>query len=234
MLAVLVPANETFKIRRSRPHGHVEAILGLVRKLELDRIISSTPSRERDLVLAMIVSRLIEPSSKLALTKQWMSTTLAEELNVMDATEDELYAAMDWLLKRQTRIETKLASKHLSDIDSEVASVVLYDVSSSSYYGEHCPLVKRGYNRDGLKLPQIVYGILTDKQGCPVTVDVYEGNTSDSTTVTDQVIKLRERFGVERAVLVGDRGMLTSTQIAKLREHEGLGWISCLMKVMFS
>ena len=224
----MAPADSIFKIIRNQPHGHVEAILGVMKKLELDNILSSTPSRQRDISLALIASRLISPSSKLAAIKLAGSTTLAEELGVSDATEKELYEAMDWLIERQIRIETKLAARHLLPEDGNNHTVVLYDVSSSSYYGEHCPLVKYGYSRDDVKLPQIVYGVVTNKAGCPVSVDVYEGNTADSKTVGDQVEKLQKRFKIDRVVLVGDRGMLTSTQIDKLKEHDGIGWVSAL------
>jgi transposase len=220
----LVSPDEAFVIERSIPHGHVEAILGTIRKLGLDRIIASKGSRERNLVLAMITERLMFPCSKLATTRLWHDSTLAEELGVADATEDDLYMALDWLLKRQPHIEKKLASLHLSE-----GSTVLYDVTSSYYEGRTCPLVRFGHNRDGKKgRPIVVYGLLTDAEGRPVSVEVYPGNTADPTTVPDQVDKLRKRFGLERVVLVGDRGMLTQTQIGKLKEHPGLGWISAL------
>jgi len=171
----------------------------------------------------MIAQRLLDPVSKLATTRQWHATTLARELDVENADANELYAAMDWLLKRQSRIEKKLAGRHLED-----GAVVLFDVSSSSYHGRTCPLAQRGYNRDGEKLRSIVYGLLADGKGRPVAIDVYPGNTGDPSTVPDQVEKLRMRFGLERVVLVGDRGMLTQAQIEALREHPGLGWISAL------
>jgi transposase len=172
----------------------------------------------------MIVQRLIDPCSKLATTRAWHTTTLAEERGVADATEDELYAAMDWLGERQERIEKKLAARHLTE-----GGLVLYDVTSSSYEGRTCPLAHFGHNRDGDQpLPIIVYGVMTDGEGCPVGVEVYPGNTGDPTTVGDQVEKLREQFGLERVVLVGDRGMLTQPQIAKLQKHPGLGWITAL------
>ena len=224
----MTPADSIFKIIRNQPHGHVEAILGVMKKLELDSILSSTPCRQRNLSLALIASRLISPSSKRAAVKLTDSTTLSEELGVTDATEKELYEAMDWLAERQMRIETKLAARHLRPEEGNNHTVVLYDISSSSYYGEHCPLVKYGYSRDNVKLPQIVYGVVTNKAGCPVSVDVYEGNTADSKTVEDQFEKLQKRFKIDKVVLVGDRGMLTSTQIEKLKEHEGIGWVSAL------
>jgi transposase len=219
----LLPKDEVLAIERSTPHGHVQAVLGVMRKLGVDTLLASRPCRERDLVMAMIAQRLLDPVSKLATTRQWHATTLARELAVESADANELYGAMDWLLKRQSRIEKKLAKRHLED-----GAVVLFDVSSSSYHGRTCPLAQRGYNRDGEKLRSIVYGLLADGKGRPVAIDVYPGNTGDPSTVPDQVEKLRMRFGLERVVLVGDRGMLTQAQIDALREHPGLGWISAL------
>jgi len=215
---------EAFAIEQSLPHGHVEAVLGTIRKLGLDRLISSTRCRERDLVMAMMAERLIHPCSKLATTRLWHSTTLAEELGVGDADEDDLYEAMDWLLARQEGVEKKLAARHLSE-----GSLVLYDVTSSYYEGRSCPLARFGHDRDGKKgRPIIVYGLLTDGSGRPVAVEVYSGDTGDPSTVPDQAEKLRHRFGLSHLVLVGDRGMLTETQIEKLRVYPGLGWISAL------
>lgn len=220
----LKPAStNTLTIERSLPHGHVEAVLGTMRSLGIASLLSSRPCRERDLVLAMIAQRVLEPCSKLATTRLWHVTTLAGELGMEDADPDALYAAMDWLVSRKNRIENKLARCHLDE-----GARVLYDVSSSSYTGQHCPLAKRGYNRDGEKLLSIVYGVLTAADGCPVAVDVYPGNTADPNTVPDQVKKIRKRFGLTRVVMVGDRGMLTQARIDALREHPGLGWISAL------
>ena len=220
----MVAADEVFVIERSIPHGHVEAVLGTIKRLGLDTIIASKRCRERDLVIAMIAERLIRPCSKLATTRFWHTTTLAEELSVSDADEDDLYEAMDWLLARQGRIEKKLAARHLSE-----GSLVLYDVTSSYYEGRTCPLARFGHNRDRKKGKLIiVYGLLTDEAGRPVAVEVYPGNTGDPSTVPDQVEKLRTRFGFDRVVLVGDRGMLTQTQIDTLKEYPGLGWISAL------
>jgi transposase len=219
-----VPAAETFRILSTRPHGHVEAVLAMIHRLGLDSLIASRPSRPRDLVTAMIAERLLFPCSKLATTRHWHDTTLAEELHLQDATEDELYAAMDWLLERQKAIETKLAKRHLSD-----GGLVLYDVSSSYYEGETCSLARYGHDRDGKTgRPIIVYGVLADGDGRPVAVQVYPGDTGDPTTVPDQVAKLSCQFGLSRIVLVGDRGMLTQAQINALKEHPGLGWISAL------
>lgn len=217
-------ADEVIETKRTLPHGHVQAVLGVIRKLGVDTLIASTASRQRDLVVALIAERLLFPCSKLAVTRHWHSTTLAEELGVADADESELYQALDWLLTRQSAIENKLAQRHLDE-----KALVLYDVSSSFYHGRHCPLACFGHSRDGKKgLPIIVYGLLTDEAGRPVAVDVYAGNTSDPKTVPDQVRKLRERFGLQRVVLVGDRGMWTQTQIDALRDQPGLGWISAL------
>ena len=221
---VFVPAAEAFRVTRSLPHGHVEVVLKMIRKLGLDELVASEPSRRRDLVIAMIAERLLFPSSKLANTRHWHDTTLAEELGVADADEDQLYDAMDWLLARQETIEKKLARRHLSD-----GALVLYDVTSSYYEGKTCPLARFGHDRDGKTgCPIIVYGVLTDADGRPVAVQVYPGNTGDPKTVPDQVEALTKRFGLSRVDLVGDRGMLTQTQIDVLKKHPGLGWISAL------
>jgi len=223
----LVSPDDLFTTERTLPHGHVEAILGTIRKLGLDSIISSKRCRERDLVLAMIAERLIYPCSKLATTRQWHTTTLAEELSVQDADEDDLYEAMDWLLERKQRIENKLAKRHLSE-----GCTVLYDVSSSYYWGRTCPLARFGHDRDGRKgLPIIVYGVLTDADGRPVAIEIYPGNTGDPTTVADQVDKLRKKFGLSRVVVVGDRGMLTQPQLDKIKQHPEMGWITALTSV---
>jgi transposase len=221
---VLVSPSDLFTTERTLPHGHVEAVLGTIRKLGLDVVISAKRCRQRDLVLAMIAERLLHACSKLATTRIWHTTTLAEELSVEDADEDDLYEAMDWLLTRKEKIEKKLAARHLSD-----GAIVLYDVSSSYYEGRKCSLAQYGHDRDGQKgLPIIVYGVMTDSEGRPVSVSVYPGNTGDPTTVTDQTEKLREQFGLSRIVIVGDRGMLTQAQIVKLKERGSLGWISAL------
>jgi transposase len=219
-----VSAQQTFRITRSLPHGHVRAVLGALRALGLEALLAARPSRRRSLVVALLAERLLFPSSKLAATRHWRSTTLADDLGVADATETEVYRAMDWLLKRQAAIEKQLAGRHLRE-----QSLVLYDVSSSFYHGRTCPLARHGHDRDGKKgKPIIVYGLLTDAEGRPVAVEVYPGNTADPTTVPDQVDKLRERFGLTRVVLAGDRGLLTDTQIDTLRKYPGLGWISAL------
>ena len=220
---------DAFEIIRSRPHGHVAAVLGTLRKIGLDQIISASSRRERDLVLAMIVARIIDPSSKLAtcrgLNPLTCTSTLGELLGVALADSDELYAAMDWLLERQPQIEQSLAQKHLSE-----GTLVLYDVSSPYFEGETCPLAQFGYNRDGKKGKlQIIFGLLCNGQGIPIAVEVFSGNMSDSMTLADQIEKVRTRFGIERVVFVGDRGILTSARIdQELKTVEGLEWITAL------
>jgi len=220
----LLPADDALRITRSWPHGHVRAVLDMFDYLKLPGLIASRRCRERDLVLAMIAQRLLEPGSKLATTRLWKNSTLGEELDVADAEVDELYHALDWLLGRQKRVENKLAQRHLHNGD-----LVHYDVSSSSYTGATCVLARFGHNRDGRSdLPCIVYGVMTDDEGRPISVDVYPGNTGDPTTVPEQMEKLKTRFHLERVVAVGDRGMLTQTQIDTLRKRPGLGWLSAL------
>jgi len=219
----LLPAAETLEIRRSLPHGGVVAVLGMLRSLGLERLIDRRHSRERDLVIAMICARLIAPGSKLATTRRWSQSTLADTLGVADATEDELYGAMDWLLARQERIEAGLAKRHLTP-----DGLVLYDLTSTWFEGHHCPLARRGYSRDGRPgMLQVEYGLLTDAGGRPVAVEVVPGDTADPATVPATVEKLKGRFGLTDVVLVGDRGMLTQARIEGLRA-EGLGWISSL------
>ena len=219
----LVGAADYFVVEQSLPCGHVHAIQGTMERLGMTELIASKPCRERDLVLALIAQRVVKPDSKLGTAARFADTTLAKDFAVEDADEDDLYAAMDWVLKRQPFIEMKLAKRHLT-----AGGRVFYDLSSSSYHGSHCPLAARCHNRDGLKLPAIAYGLLTDDGGRPVAISVYPGNTGDPTTIPDQVESMRKRFGIGRFVLVGDRGMLTSAQIEKLRSLEGCGWISCL------
>jgi hypothetical protein len=220
----LLPAEDALRITRSLPHGHVRAVLDMCAYLKLPELIASRPSRERDLVLAMIAQRVLYPGSKLATTRLWKDNTLGEELGVADAEVDELYAALDWLLGRQQRIENKLGKRHLHNGD-----LVHYDLSSSSYTGATCVLARFGNNRDGnKKWPCIAYGVMTDDEGRPVSVDVYPGNTGDPTTVPDQMQKLKTRFHLDQVVAVGDRGMLTQTQIDTLRKRPGLGWLSAM------
>jgi transposase len=220
----LVAPDALFTVERSIPHGHVEAVLQMMHRLQLDTMLAAKRSRERDLVLALIVERLLQPSSKLATTRLWSTTTLGETLGVADADVDEVYAALDWLLARQPAIQQTLAARHLHE-----DGLALYDVSSSYYEGATCPLARYGHDRDGQTgRPIIVYGVLADAEGRPVAVDVYPGNTGDPRTIPDQVAHLQTDFALSRVVLVGDRGMLTETQLRTLRAHPGLGWISAL------
>ena len=220
----LIAPEDAFTVERSRPHGHVEALLSVCRRLGLERLIAAKRCRERDRVLAMVLERLLHPASKLATTRLWHCTTLAEELGVGDDDEDDLYEAMDWLLERQERIEQRLAKRHLHE-----GEPVFADVSSSYYEGRTCPLMRFGYNRDRKRgKTQLVYAVLSAPGGCPVAVQAYPGNTADPNTVPDQVVKLKVRFGLERVVLVGDRGLLTQVQIEHLKRHRGLGWVSAL------
>jgi hypothetical protein len=213
-----------FEIRRSLPHGHVAAVLGLLRQLLLDTLIAPTRSRPRDLIVGLIVQRVLRPSSKLATTRLWPQSTLGTLLGIEDASDDEVYAAMDWLGERQPQIESKLARRHLED-----GALVLYDLSSSTVEGQHCPLARIGHSRDGKPgTRQIEYGLITDREGCPVAVEVFSGNTADPATLASQVEKLRKRFRLRDVVLVGDRGMLTSARIDALRQLGGMQWISAL------
>jgi Transposase DDE domain len=214
----------SWEIQRSLPHGHVQAVLEMAGRLGLAQLIDSRSSRQRDLVLAMVLQRVLEPASKLATTRLWQQSTLATELSVQDANEDELYGAMDWLLKRQSRIEDRLAGRHLSE-----GGLVLYDLSSSYMEGRHCSLARIGYSRDGKRgTLQIEYGMITDAEGRPVAIEVFEGNLSDPRTVAGQVDKVRGRFRLAEVVLVSDRGMLTQARIDELAKQEGVAWISAL------
>ena len=222
---ILVSLEDLFSIEKSTPHGHVAAVLGTMRKLKFDRLLGSD-CPERNLVMAAIAARILHPGSKLSTVRLWSTNTLGEELDVTQANEKDLYLAMDWLLKRQARIETRLAKRHLSE-----GGTALYDLSSSYFEGATCPLACFGHNRDKKKgKPIVVYGLLTDGEGCPVAVQVYEGNRSDTKTVMDQVDKLRSQFGFERIILVGDRGMITQTRIDEVRKAKlkGLDWVSAL------
>ena len=220
---------EDLEIMRSLPHGHVAAVLGMIRKLKLDTIISAEGCSQRDLVLAMIVSRILAPCSKLAtirgLSTQTLSTSLGDVLAVESADVGELYRAMDWLIDRQADVENALAARHLSN-----GSLVLYDVTSVYVEGEKCPLAQRGYNRDGKKgKKQIVLGLLCSVNGCPVAVEVFEGNTADPKTLASQINKIRTRFGLSRVVIVGDRGMITEARLRDdLRCEPGIDWITAL------
>jgi Transposase DDE domain len=223
-----VSATEGLRIERSLPHGHVAATLGMLRKLGLHQLIDAQPSRERDMVCSMIVARVLEARSKLAtarlLAEQTRSSSLSEVLGLQDIDEDDLYRAMDWLLERQPRIEKALSDRHLKG-----AMLTLYDVSSTYFEGRCCPLAKLGHSRDHRRdRPQIVFGLICDEQGRPVAIEVFDGNTGDPKTVGAQVKKLCERFGLERVVMVGDRGMLTSARIEQDLGPDGVDWITAL------
>ena len=225
----VIPAeHDAFTVTRSLPHGHVAAALGTARKIGLDRILGPAGDRSRDLVLAMLAGRILDPVSKLAtaraLSPATASTSLGEALGLGEVDDDELYAALDWLLERQAAIETALAKRHLQN-----GTLVLYDVSSSYMEGRCCPLAKRGYSRDGKKgTLQIVYGLLCAPDGCPVAIEVFDGNTGDPTTLATQIVKLKQRFGLSHVVLVGDRGMITEARITEDIKTAGLDWITAL------
>jgi len=223
----LRPVGELFDIQTSRAHGHVQAVRLAMQQLDFERLIATRRSSERDLVCAMVTARLIEPHSKMATTRWWEATTIPEEFDVCGADEDELYNAMDWLIPEQKYIEKKLAQRHLRE-----GGIALYDLSSSYFEGTECALGERGHNRDGKKgKQQVNYGLLAAQSGCPVAISVFQGNTADSTTLMPQVWKLRERFELERVVLVGDRGMISQKGINELRELPGVSWITALKSV---
>ncbi|ACK73767.1 transposase (plasmid) [Gloeothece citriformis PCC 7424] len=221
--------SESFSIVRSLPHGHIAATLGTLKKLSLQKLIAAEPCRQRSLIEAMIVARVLDPRSKLAtargLHNETCFSSLSELLGIGTADEDELYEAMDWLIERQELIENELAKNHLSE-----GALVLYDLSSTYFEGTKCPLAKYGYSRDRKKgFLQIVFGLICDKRGCPIAVEVFKGNTSDTTTITTQIEKVRHRFGLQQVVWVGDRGMITQTRILEdFKKTEGLNWITAL------
>jgi transposase len=220
----LVPVTELFERVESHHHGHVLAVQLAMQRLGFFDLVASRPSRERDLVCAMVASQILEPDSKLAFTRWWENTTIPSVFKVAGANENELYATMDWLLERQPHIEKKLAARHLSE-----GGLVLYDLSSSYFEGSTCPLAAMGHNRDGKKGKlQVNYGLLADARGCPVAISVFKGNTGDPKTLLPQVDKIRASFGIERIVLVGDRGMISQKQIGQLKSKEGLAWITAL------
>jgi transposase len=225
----VIPAGQdAFTLTRSLPHGHVAAALGTARKIGLDRILGPHGDRCRDLVLAMLVGRLLDPVSKLAAARTLSPATacssLGEALGLGEVGDAELYAALDWLLARQAAIETALARRHLQN-----GTLVLYDVSSSTMEGRCCPLARRGYSRDGKRgALQIVYGLLCASDGCPVAIEVFDGNTADPTTLAPQIDKLKQRFGLDHVVLVGDRGMITQARITADIKSAGLDWITAL------
>jgi hypothetical protein len=225
---VIPPEQDAITVTRSLPHGHVAAALGTARKIGLDRILGPDGNRCRDLVLALLIGRILDPVSKLAaartLSPATASSSLGEVLGLGAVDDDELYAALDWLLARQSAIETALARRHLQN-----GTLVLYDVSSSYMEGNCCPLAKRGYSRDGKKgTLQIVYGLLCAPDGCPVAIEVFDGNTADPTTLAPQIDKLKQRFGLDHVVLVGDRGMVTEARITEDIKSAGLDWITAL------
>ncbi|MFQ5700960.1 MAG: IS1634 family transposase, partial [Acidobacteriota bacterium] len=220
----LINARDAFEAISSPHHGHVQAVLDAMRRLGFAQLIASRPSRQRNLVVAMVAARILEPDSKLGTTRWWNLTTLPSLIGVSDADEDDLYTAMDWLRKRQPFIEKKLAARHLHN-----DGMALYDLSSSYFEGVTCPLAALGHNRDGKKGKlQVNYGLLTDPRGVPVAVSVFKGNTSDPTTLLPQVDKVRKDFGIERFVLVGDRGMIAQKQIDALRKFDGIDWVAAL------
>jgi transposase len=225
----VIPAEQdAFTVTRSLPHGHVAAALGTVHKIGLDRILGPDGNRCRDLVLALLIGRILDPVSKLAaartLSPDTASSSLGDALGLGNVADDELYAALDWLLARQAAIETALARRHLQN-----GTLVLYDVSSSYLEGRCCPLAQRGYSRDGKRGSlQIVYGLLCAPDGCPVAIEVFEGNTADPMTLAPQIDKLKQRFGLEHVVLVGDRGLITEARISADIKSVGLDWITAL------
>jgi transposase len=222
------PVGELFDVTRSRLHGHVQAVRIVMERLGFEKLIATRPSPERDMVCAMVAARVIEPCSKLATTRWWGTTTIPEEFGVVDATEEELYAAMDWLIPEWSYIEKKLAARHL-----EEGGIALYDLSSSYFEGTKCKLAAFGHDRDGKKGKlQVNYGLLTAKSGCPVAISVYTGQTSDSATLMPQINKLRGRFNLDRVVIVGDRGMISQKAIENdLRDLPGVSWVTALKSV---
>ena len=221
----LGPVADGFECVRSTHHGHVEAVRTAMARLGFDKLIDANSSRERDLVVAMVAGRIIAPeASKLGMVGAWADTTLAEDLGVADANEDELYAAMDWLIERQGTIEKRLAKRHL-----KAGGLVLFDLTSSWFEGVTCPLAKLGYSRDGRPgTLQVNYGLMTDDRGCPVSVSVFDGNTGDPKTLLPQVEKARTSFGLERLVMVGDRGMISNVQVDAIAKLDGVDWITAL------
>jgi hypothetical protein len=221
----LGPVEDGLEVVRSRAHGHVEAVMTAMKRLGFERLIDARPSRERNLIMAMVAERIIAPAaSKLGMTRAWADTTLSEDLGVADVDEDALYAAMDWLLERQEAIEKRLAKRHLQD-----GGLVLFDLTSSYFEGVTCPLAKIGYSRDGKRgTLQVNYGLLTDARGCPVSVSVFEGNVADPKTLLAQVEKVKTSFGLDRLVMAGDRGMISNVQIEAMRKLDGVDWITAL------
>ncbi len=220
----LAPVDALFEKVESKHHGHIQSVLRAINRLGLDKVISAKRCKERDIIMAAIAARIGQADSKLAMTRWWGDTTLPEQLGVEDADEDDIYEAMDWLLARQKRIERKLARRHFENDD-----LVLYDLSSSYFEGVACPLSRMGKSRDRKRNTlQVNYGLVADRRGCPVAVSVLEGNTGDTKTLLPRARRVHEDFGIERVVLVGDRGMISQRQIDELREAEGFDWITAL------
>jgi len=220
----LRPVGDLFEVVSSRAHGHVQAVRVAMQRLGFPQLLSARAQPERERVCALIAARVLAPHTKLATTRWWHTTTLAEDFSVAEADEDDLYAAMDWLLARQATIEPKLAARHLKE-----GGLALYDLSSSYFEGRCCPLAKLGYSRDGKRGKlQVNYGLLTERRGCPVAVSVYEGNVADAATLAPQVLRLKQDFGLDQVVLVGDRGMIGQAAVETLRAQPGLAWITAL------
>ena len=225
----LVSAEDSVQVGRSASYGHVAAVLGTIRRLKLDQVLGTKRSPERDRVLAMVVARVLAPDSKLAtargLGEESAFSALSDALGLEGVSADSLYRSLDWLVERQPAIESKLAAKHLRE-----GTLLLYDVTSTYLEGRHCPLAAHGYSRDGKPgKMQLVFGLLTTAEGCPVAVEVFAGNTADPATLASAVSKARERFGLKRVVWVADRGLLTNARIeAELRPHADFGWITAL------
>ena len=219
-----IPVDGSFDIMETLPHGHVAAVTGTIKNLGMARLLGGAPCRQRDLVLAMIASRLLDPMSKLATSRYWQTNTLGEIFGVGDADKEELYQALDWLLDRQPAIENSLSKQHLTN-----GSLVLYDLTSTYMEGRKRPLARHGYSRDHRPdKMQVEFGLLTDEAGCPIAVEVFDGNTADPMTLGTQVAKLKDRFGLKEIIVVGDRGMVTSTRIEADLKPGGLSWISAL------
>ncbi len=220
----LCAPSSLFEVLASRPHGHVQAVAAAMRVLGIERLLAARPAPERDVVCALIAARIVAPHTKLATTRWWHTTTLAQDFGVAACDENDVYAAMDWLLAHQGTIQKKLAARHL-----QAGGLVLYDLSSSYFEGTSCPLAKLGHDRDGKRgLLQVNWGLVTDARGCPVAVSVHAGNTSDSTTLLPEVRRVQKDFGIEQLVMVGDRGMISQKSIDEMRETDGIGWITAL------
>jgi Transposase DDE domain len=219
----LIDADAAFEVTRSLPHGHAAAVHAMARTLGFPALLGP-PGRHRDLAYALIISRVLRPASKLSTAGWWDDVTLGPDLGVAGAATDDIYAAMDWLTARQDDIEKQLAARHLRE-----GGIAMFDLSSSWVEGAHCELAAYGYSRDGKRgKPQIEYGLLTDHEGRPVAVRVFAGNTADPKTFPEAVSAVREKFGLEQMIMVGDRGMITTARIKNLRELEGMAWITCL------